>query len=127
MIGSIIGGIVALVKLKPEGEQIFISSAKDVVLIQQGALDELRHQLEDQHLQLEKLEGRFKAELISARQETSQTKKALRDCQREYTRVVALHRREVRLNEELSGRVDVLEEEIAGLRGQSGGSGGSGS
>lgn len=78
--GSLIGGIVALLKLKPEGDQIVVSSAKDVVLIQAGALDRLRTEMSE-------MERRFT-------QQEQRNLEALKACERREaelrTRVEAL-------------------------------------
>lgn len=108
--GGFLSGIVALVKLKPEGAQILVSSAKDVVLIQQGALDDLREQMGE-------LEKRLGAQLGVANEAREAAESALRECRNEAGRVAAEHEKERARNEALTARVAALEAEIADLRG----------
>lgn len=76
--GSLIGGIVSLLKLRPEGDQILVSSAKDVVLIQRDALADLRREMVDmqerfderEQVHLEQLRACEKREQALARRVT---------------------------------------------------------
>jgi hypothetical protein len=43
--GGLAGSIVALIKVRPESGQILVSAAKDVVVIQQGAMAEMQRRL----------------------------------------------------------------------------------
>lgn len=45
--GGLIGGYVSLRKLKPEGDQIIVSAAKDVVVVQKGLLDDMRNEIDE--------------------------------------------------------------------------------
>lgn len=100
--GGFIGGIVALVKLKPEGDQILVSSAKDVVLIQKGALEDLREQMRE-------LEARFDAQIKTAA-------RAVAECHAEREELKAERDEERKVNIELRRRIEVLEAEVAELR-----------
>jgi chaperonin cofactor prefoldin len=44
--GGFIGGVVAFMKLRPEVQQILVSTAQDAVVIQSGVIDDLNDQLE---------------------------------------------------------------------------------
>lgn len=100
--GGFVGGIVALVKLRPEGDQIIVSSAKDVVVIQAGALDELRRQIDE-------MRERFDTQAAEAAQ-------AIAECHAE--REELRHERDTERvnNRELRGRIEALEAEVASLR-----------
>jgi hypothetical protein len=106
--GGFVGGIVALVKLKPEGDQILVNSAKDVVLIQAGALDTLREQMAT-------IESRFEKRLDQAEQARWTAETALAECHRAREVLVAEYEEEKARNEELSARVAALEAEVARL------------
>lgn len=100
--GGFIGSIVALLKLKPEGDQILISSAKDVVVIQAGALDEMRRQIEE-------MRQRFETQ-------ASESAQAIADCHAE--REELRHERDAERanNRDLRARIEALEAEVADLR-----------
>jgi hypothetical protein len=42
---GLVGGIVALIKVRPEAGQILVNAAKDVVVIQQGAMTDMQRRL----------------------------------------------------------------------------------
>lgn len=100
--GGFVGGIVALVKLKPEGDQILVSSAKDVVLIQRDALEELRTQMAE-------LERRLSEQLEAAGVARAQAEKARAAA--EAALAEANHEKR-----HLLDRVAALEGEVAELR-----------
>lgn len=106
--GGFVGGIVALVKLKPEGDQILVNSAKDVVLIQAGALDTLREQMAT-------IEARFEERLDRAEQARWTAETALAEAHRAREVLQAEYEAEKARNEELSARVAALEAEVARL------------
>lgn len=107
--GGFVGGIVALVKLKPEGDQILVNSAKDVVLIQKGALDDLRRQMTE-------IEARFEERLDRAEQARWTAETALAECHRAREVLLVEYEEEKARNEELCERVAALEAEVAKLR-----------
>lgn len=107
--GGFVGGIVALVKLKPEGDQILVNSAKDVVLIQKGALDDLRRQMAD-------IETRFSERLDKAEQARWAAETALRECRRARDLLQAEYDEEKTRNAEHAARIEALEAEVAELR-----------
>lgn len=43
--GGLVGGLVALLKVRPEQSQILVSTARDVVVIQREAMTDLQHRL----------------------------------------------------------------------------------
>lgn len=100
--GGFIGGIVAYRKLKPESDQIIVSSAKDVVLIQKGALDDLR-------AQMAAMEARFEAQ-------TAASALAVAECHAEREELRAQRDAGRVENSELRARVEALEAEVAQLR-----------
>lgn len=113
--GGFVGGIVALLKLKPEGDQILVSSAKDVVLIQKGALDDLRLEREEDRKRMEDLEDRMTEQLEVADRARRAAEVALVDAERERTQMARLYEAEQRRNTDLTRRVAALEAEVARL------------
>ncbi len=95
LVTAVVGAVVAFVRLRPEGDQIIVLAAKDVVKIQKDALGDLRAQIEG-------LEARLNREVAAAQAE-------LVECRRE-------REREAARNRELSARVTVLEAELAQLK-----------
>lgn len=100
--GGFLSGVVALLKLKPEGAQIVVSAAKDVVVIQQGALDDLRQQMAD-------MEARFELQ-------TKAAALALAECHRERDDLRSELVAERLAKGELRARIEALEAEVASLR-----------
>lgn len=100
--GGFITGIVALVKLRPEGDQILISSAKDVVVIQKGALDDLRKQMDEMEVRFDR--------------QTQTSAAALAECHRERDDLRSELVAERLSNDELRARIEALETEVAQLR-----------
>ncbi len=100
--GGFVGGIVALVKLKPEGDQILISSAKDVVVIQKGLLDAMEERLAA-------MEARFDTQARSSAA-------ALAECHRERDDLRSELVAERVNSAELRVRIEALEAEVAELR-----------
>ena len=107
--GGLAGSIVALWKLKPEGDQIVVSAAKDVVLIQKGAMDDLRQQMKD-------LESRFSARLDRAEQARWTAETALAECHRARAEIMDDYEAEKARNAELEERIVALESEVATLK-----------
>lgn len=113
--GGFVGGIVALLKLKPEGDQILVSSAKDVVLIQKGALDDLRLERDEDRKRMEDLEARMTEQLEIAERARRAAEVALVDAERERTQMTRLYEAEQRRNTDLTRRVAALEAEVGRL------------
>ena len=107
--GGLAGSIVALWKLKPEGDQIVVSAAKDVVLIQKGAMDDLRQQMKD-------LESRFSDRLDKAEQARWTAETALAECHRAREVLMEDYEAEKARNAELEERIAALEAEVASLK-----------
>jgi chromosome segregation ATPase len=100
--GGFLGGLVAYRKLKPESDQIIVSSAKDVVLIQKGALDDLRRQMDD-------MESRFDRQSAAAAT-------AIAECHAEREELRRERDTERSSNTELRIRIEALESEVAALQ-----------
>lgn len=114
--GGFVGGIVALVKLKPEGDQILVNSAKDVVLIQAGALDNLRREREEDRKRIDEIEARFAERLDKAEQARWTAETALAECHRTRQALAAELEEEKARNALLVERLEALEAEVAALR-----------
>jgi predicted nucleic acid-binding Zn-ribbon protein len=100
--GGFLGGVVAYRKLKPETDQIIVSSAKDVVVIQRETLEEMRKDRADDRQRMDEIEARFTAQAKTAAA-------ALAECHAE--------REEFRSdNAELRNRIEHLEAELAQMR-----------
>ncbi len=115
--GGFVGAIVAIVKLKPEGDQILVSSAKDVVLIQKGALDDLRREREEDRKRMEDIEARMITQLEASELARRLAETALADAKREQAQMTRLYEAEQRRNADLTRRVAHLEAEVDKLRG----------
>lgn len=112
MAGGTLGGYVAWRKLKPESDQIVVSAAKDVVVIQRGLVDDLRKQMDD-------LETRFSDRLDRAEQARWTAETALAECHRARETLMADYEFEKVRNAELAERIAACETEIAKLRAES--------
>lgn len=110
--GGVVSSIVAFRKLKPEADQIIVSSAKDVILIQKGAMDDLRAQMEG-------LESRFSERLDRAEQARWAAETALAECHRAREAILEDYEQEKTRNVELEERINALEAEVAKLRAES--------
>lgn len=110
--GGVVSSIVAFRKLKPESDQIIVSSAKDVILIQKGAMDDLRAQMSD-------LESRFSERLDRAEQARWTAETALAECHRAREALLEDYEQEKARNVELEERINALEAEVAKLRAES--------
>jgi uncharacterized protein involved in exopolysaccharide biosynthesis len=111
--GGFLGGIVAYRKLKPETDQIIVSSAKGVVAIQRETLDEMRKDRADDRQRMDELETRFTAQAAEAARAAAL---ALAACQAE--REEARTERDAARadNAELRKRIEHLEAEVAQMR-----------
>jgi chromosome segregation ATPase len=107
-IAGVIGAIIAVFKLSPERQSIFITTAQGAVIVQSGVIDDLRDELE-------RLRGRIAAcEKIEASLATLRGR--IDDIQEKLT-ATALERDVLKLeNERLKERVATLEAEVAGLK-----------
>lgn len=124
--GGVVSSIVAFRKLKPESDQIIVSSAKDVILIQKGAMDNLREQLAEQREQMEAqgaqmaaMEARFESRLDRAEQARWTAETALAECHRAREALLEDYAQEKARNAELEERIAALEAEVAKLRAES--------
>lgn len=45
--GGLVGGVVALLKLRPESGQIVVTAAQGAVVVQSGVIDDLRQELQN--------------------------------------------------------------------------------
>ncbi len=107
--GGFVSGVASFRKSKPESAQIMVNAARDVVLIQKGALEEYQRRLDE-------MERRFDEQDEALKRAARASAIALAECNAE--------RREFRLerdaahsqNAELRARVEALEAEVAILR-----------
>lgn len=100
--GGLFGGLVALVKLRPEGAQILVATAKDVVVIQRGVI-------EDMEQRFASMEDRFEQQVAASTLSLAECHSERDDLRSE---LVA-----ERLNSaELRARIEALEAEVAQLR-----------
>jgi len=116
MVAGVVGAVVAFRKVRPESDQIVVSAAKDVVVIQKGLVDDLRRQMDEQRRQLEDLEARFSERLDRAEQARRTAETALAECQRARQVIEKDYRAEKARNVELCERVEALEAEVAALK-----------
>lgn len=110
--GGTVGAYVSFRKLKPESDQIVVSAAKDVVVIQRGLVDDLRHQMEE-------LDARFSERLDKAEQARWTAETALAECHRTRAALQEDYEQEKARNAELEERIAALEAEVAKLRDES--------
>lgn len=113
--GGVVTGIVSFRKLKPESDQIVVSSAKDVVIIQKGVIDDLRKSSAEDRVRIIELEGKFQAQIDRAEQARWTAETALAECHRAREVLQKQYDNERRINQELTERVEHLESEVARL------------
>lgn len=107
-LAGVVGAIIAVFKLSPERQSIFITTAQGAVIVQSGVIDDLREELE-------RLRGR-----IAACEKIEASLAALReriDAIQQKLTATELERDAVkRENERLKERVAHLESEVEGLK-----------
>jgi len=84
--GGFLGGVYALLKLRPEAGQIVVTSAQSAVIVQSGVIENLREELE-------RIEARFdaqEAEIISLREENTKLRARVRELERTHDNVSSL-------------------------------------
>lgn len=108
LIGGIIGAVLAIFKLSPERQAIFITTAQGAVVVQSGVIDDLRDELE-------RLRKRVTA--CEALEEMISNLRQRIDTIQDKLSATALERDELKVeNEALKARVAHLEAEVSGLK-----------
>jgi chromosome segregation ATPase len=107
-IAGVIGAIIAVFKLSPERQSIFITTAQGAVVVQSGVIDDLRDELERLRQRITACEE-IETELVNLRHRI--------DAMQDKLAKTALERDRLKLeNDRLKDRVATLEAEVAGLK-----------
>lgn len=107
--GGGIGSYVAFKKLKPEGDQIIVSAAKDLVVVQRDVISDMDKRLDEMQRRLDEAEAR-------SGQRDREAAVAMADCNAERRELRKERDAERANNLELRSRIEVLEAEVARLR-----------
>ena len=100
--GGLASGVVAIVKLPRERDQIIVSAAKDVVVIQRDTLDDVREEVNSLRKQMQ--------------EQSEQARQALAACHAERDELRAANEQLYRDRREDRLRLDELEREVRLLR-----------
>lgn len=120
LLAGIIASYVAFRKLKPESDQIVVSAAKDVVLIQAGAMARQNAQMARQDVEMAELREEMATMREQFRTQERAAAVALAECNAERRELRRERDAERANNWELRSRIEVLEAEVARLRAANG-------
>jgi chromosome segregation ATPase len=108
LIGGIIGAILAIFKLSPERQSIFITTAQGAVVVQAGVIDDLREEIQSLRIRVDAC-ANFEVEIRSLHRELEKVQDKLAKTALERDRLK--HE-----NDRLQSRVATLETEVGELK-----------